>query len=102
MTEGTAAPYLALLPVVVVKQGTGLQRGDLHLGPAGGLVPDIQQVLLLRAKLAAELPVQGLVTGNDRLPAEGTRRQIQPVSSKQPLQPLIDRQVINRMMIFLL
>ncbi|WP_139744651.1 hypothetical protein [Aeromonas media] len=54
------------------------------------------------AKLAAKPPVQGLVVGDDSLPAEEARGQIQPVAPKQLLQPLVDRQVIDRVVVFFL
>ncbi len=84
------------------QQRVGVGHGDLHLGPALALLPDSLQTLLLGAKLAAKPPVQGLVVGDDSLPAEEARGQIQPVAPKQLLQPLIDRQVIDRVVVFFL
>ncbi|MNC83017.1 hypothetical protein D3C75_1367920 [compost metagenome] len=54
------------------------------------------------AKLAAKPPVQGLVVGDDSLSAEEARGQIPPVAPKRLLQPLIDRQVIDRVVVFFL
>lgn len=90
------------LPVIAFQQRIGIGHGDLHQGPALALLPDSQQALLFRAKLAAKPPVQGLVVGGDSLPAEEARGQILPVAPKQLLQPLIDRQVIDRVVVFLL
>ncbi|MNJ18106.1 hypothetical protein D3C77_124000 [compost metagenome] len=84
------------------QQRVGVGHGDLHLGPALALLPDSLQTLLLGAKLAAKPPVQGLVVGDDSLLAEEARGQIQPVAPKQLLQPLIDRQVIDRVVVFFL
>lgn len=84
------------------QQRVGVGHGDLHLGPALALLPDSLQALLLGAKLAAKPPVQGHVVGDDSLPAEEARGQILPVAPKRLLQPLIDRQVIDRVVVFFL
>ncbi|MNR07897.1 hypothetical protein D3C85_1240290 [compost metagenome] len=66
----------------MLEQSICLGRRDLHLGPTSRFIPDVFQILLLRAKLAAELAVQGIVAGDDPLPVEDTGGQVQPVAPK--------------------